>query len=243
MLLKLDEPRLLTESISVISELVSEVKAKINKEGINIIAFDPANVSLVELNMPASIFSQFDVEKEEILGLNLDDLKSVLRRVSADSSIIIKKDSENMLHLEIKGKVQRNFSLALIENNEEAKKKQKLDFESKIEMDSSALTEAINDASVVSDACTFISKKDSFAIEAKGSINKSRIEFTSNDAKLQTENSKSKYSLEYLQKFIKAAKISDKVVVNFSTNYPLQLDFKDKVSISFILAPRVEEED
>jgi len=53
---------------------------------------------------------------------------------------------------------------------------------------------------------------------------------------------KSKYSVEYLKKMIMGGKITDKVTVCFDRDYPLKLDFKevDKVQLSFILAPRVE---
>ena len=114
MLLKLDDVRLLAEPIYILSELVTEVKANISKAGINITAFDPANVSLSMLKIPPSVFSQFDA-KDEKLGLNLEDLKQVLKRTSAGSSIILKKeDDENVLHIDIleKNKAsKRSFSL------------------------------------------------------------------------------------------------------------------------------------
>ena len=53
---------------------------------------------------------------------------------------------------------------------------------------------------------------------------------------------KSKYSLEYLQKFIKAGKLSDVVQIQYSNDYPARLDFKGNVEMTFVLAPRVEEE-
>ena len=44
-----------------------------------------------------------------------------------------------------------------------------------------------------------------------------------------------------MMKFIKALKISSRVVVNFSDDYPLRLDFPgEKMGIGFVLAPRVE---
>jgi len=47
-----------------------------------------------------------------------------------------------------------------------------------------------------------------------------------------------------LQKMIKGTKLTDKVVLNFGNDYPLKLEFNTpKVSLSFILAPRVETED
>ena len=80
MLLKFDNPKLLADSISLISELVLEVKAKISKIGFEITAIDPANAAMVLMKIPASAFSQFEVEKDEELGLNLEDLKQVLKR-------------------------------------------------------------------------------------------------------------------------------------------------------------------
>ncbi|MBS3164526.1 DNA polymerase sliding clamp, partial [Candidatus Woesearchaeota archaeon] len=53
---------------------------------------------------------------------------------------------------------------------------------------------------------------------------------------------RSKYSVEYLKKMVPAAKLADSVQIKFSQDYPLMLDYKviDKVSLSFILAPRVD---
>jgi len=55
---------------------------------------------------------------------------------------------------------------------------------------------------------------------------------------------KSKYSIEYLKKMVIGGKLADKVSISFNNDYPLRLDFKavDKMMLSFILAPRVENE-
>jgi DNA polymerase III sliding clamp (beta) subunit (PCNA family) len=77
-------------------------------------------------------------------------------------------------------------------------------------------------------------------IEGSGSLNSARIEFSGDEA-IISGIAKSRYSLEYLMKFIKASKISERVVVNFSEDYPLRLDFPgEKMGMGFVLAPRVE---
>lgn len=242
MLLKLDKPKLLTDAVSILSELVTEVRAKVSKSGLSIIAIDPANVALVMLKLPASAFSQFKLEQDEELGLNLVDLKTVLRRCSDNGSLILEKQ-DNLLKLSIHDGVNRAFSLALIEIDAEEKQLPSLEFNSKIEIDASALSEAIEDAAIVADACSFAAHKKEglFVIEAKGTLNSARIEFTSDEAKLDISDTKAKYSLEYLQKFIKAARITEKAILQFSTDYPCRLDFKNEhLEIVFILAPRVE---
>ena len=239
MLLRLNEPKLLSDSISLISEIVSEVKLKITRSGLNIVAVDPANVALVSLKFPAALFSELKTEEEENLGVNLEDLKQVLRRADANSTLTIEKE-DNKLKLSIQNTVKRTFHLSLIALETEEKRIPELEFNSKVEIDSSIFSSAIEDAAVVSDSCSF-SVKDKFSVEARGSLHSTKTEFSSDEAKFSGEG-KSKYSLEYLQKFIKASKFSDKVSLQFSTDYPARLDFKGAAEMTFILAPRVEED-
>lgn len=242
MLLKLDHPKLFSEIIGIISELVLEVRLKVSKEGLSIIAIDPANVAMISFKLPSGAFSELEVEKQEVLGISLESLKAVLRRIRGGSVLVITKQ-ENELKLEIRDKVRREFNLALIDIEEEEKELPNLEFTSKIEMASTDFSEAIEDCSVVADSCSFISEPNKFIIQAKGSLNSFKSEF-SDEANITAGDASSKYSLEYLQKMIKATKIVDKTTINFSTDYPLKLEFKTPfIDLSFILAPRVEAED
>lgn len=243
MLLKLDHPKLFSEIISIVSELVLEVRLKVNKEGLSLIAIDPANVAMVMFNLPSQAFSEFEVDSEEVLGVSLESLKAVLRRIKTGSVLVIAKQ-ENELVLQIKDKVKREFNLALIEIEGEEKKIPSLEFVSKIEMSSTDFSEAIEDSSVVADSCSFISEPDKFIIKAKGALNSFKSEFSSDESSITAQTASSKYSLEYLQKMTKATKITDKVIINFSSDYPLKLDFVTPfIQLFFILAPRVEQEE
>lgn len=242
MLLKIDNPKILADVFGIISELVSEVRLKASMEhGLSIVAIDPANVALVSFKIPASSFSAFEASNETI-GISLDSLKNVLRRVSSGSSLVMKTE-DNFLKVEIHDKITRDFSLALIEIESEEKQVPSLEFSSKIEMNSVDFSEAVEDCAIVADSCSFILKEGKFVIEAKG-LNSARNEFSGDEAKIEGSNGKSRYSLEYLQKFVKGAKIADKAGINFSDDYPLKLEFKTSaVELVFVLAPRVENED
>lgn len=243
MLLKLDHPKLFSEIISIISELVLEVRLKVSKEGITLTAIDPANVAMISFKLPNTAFSELEVEGKEVLGVNLENLKAVLRRIHTGSVLVMMRQ-ENELKLQIKDKVTREFSLALIDVEGEEKEVPNLEFSSKIEMSSPDFSEAIEDCGVVADSCSFISESNKFIIQAKGSLNSFKSEFSSDELNIVAEDGHSKYSLEYLQKMVKATKTTDKVRINFSNDYPLRLDFVTPfMELSFILAPRVESED
>jgi len=242
MKLRLDHPKIFSEIISIISDMVLEVRIKVNSDGLSITAIDPANVAMILFKLPADAFSELEVEKEEILGVSLDNLKAVLRRVKAGSIFSMEKE-ENMLKITIQDRIKKEFDLALIDVEGDEKPIPSLNFTSKIEMTSVDFSEAIEDCSVVADSCSFISTPESFVIQGKGNLNAFKSQFT-DEVNIVAEEASGKYSLEYLQKMIKGTKLTDKVVLNFGNDYPLKLEFNTpKVSLSFILAPRVETED
>lgn len=240
MLVKLDNPTLIIKAIDVISDLVTEVRMKINESGIGIVAIDPANVAMVGFTIPKSSFSQFETGPE-ILGINLDNLRKILRRCGSGSSVIFEKKG-NLLGIQIQDRIKRNFTLNLIDVEREEKEFPSLKFSSAVKINSVDFVDSVEDCSVVADACSFIIKDNKFVIEAKG-LNSARSEFSGDEAEItsEVEACKSRYSLEYLQKFAKGAKLFEKTILKFSEDHPLRIDMKSaNLELSFILAPRVE---
>jgi len=238
MILKLDNPKLLSDAIGIVSELVNEVRIKLLEDGMSIVAVDPANVALVIFKFPKESFSQYEIGNE-VWGVNLEDLKRILKRASTSSSVVFEQE-DNQLKISIFDKVKRVFTLALINVESEDKDIPDLNFACKVEMDSVNFAQAVEDAKIVADSCALIAGEGFFMVEGSGNLNSARAEFSGDEAVI-SGIAKSKYSLEYLMKFIKAGKISDKVVVNYSDDYPLRLDFPgEKMGIGFVLAPRVE---
>lgn len=243
MKLTLQSPKILSDIVTIISELVTEVRIKVNKEGMSLTAIDPANVAMIYFKIPNSLFSDFDLDREEEeIGVNLNNLKAVLRRIKPGASLTLER-VENTLNLGIKDRVKRDFALALIEIDADDKPLPEWEFNSVVKLNSDTFTEVIEDCAVVSDACTFIAEPNRFIVEAHG-LNSARAEFTSDEAEIHSGNSTARFSLEYLNKFIKGAKISMNSTLSFSDNHPMRLDFHTgDVVLSFVLAPRVEQED
>lgn len=242
MQLKLDNPKILADMVAIISELVTEVKIKVTKEGVSLTAIDPANVAMAYFKIPAELFSQFEIPNDEILGINLENLKAVLRRCQLGSSLTLSKQ-DNLLKIGIQDKVKRDFTLALIDLDLEEKELPVWEFKSVIKMPSESFVEVIEDCQIVSDACTFIAEPNKFTVEAQGPLNSARAQFSADEIEIHSDFSTARFSLEYLNKFIKGAKISSTVSINFSDNHPMRINFPTgNVILSFILAPRIEQD-
>lgn len=242
MMLKLENPKLFSDIISIISELVTEVKIKVNSDGLALTAVDPANVAMVHFKMPSDLFSEYQLDKPEVLGLNLDNLKAVLRRCKPGSSLTLEKH-ENTLKLGIHDRIKRDFALALIDLDSEEKEMPNWEFNSVVKLNADSLVEVLEDCSIVSDACTFIAEPSKFRVEAYG-LHSAKAEFSSDEAEIHSANSMARFSLEYMNKFSKGAKISNRAQLSFSDNHPLRLDFMTgNVTLSFVLAPRIEQDE
>ncbi len=243
MKLTLSEPKFLKESIAIISELVKETKFKITPDQIEIIAMDPANVAMVIFKMPATMFSEYELKEDTTIAINLDNLKQVLRRTKPTDKLTIEK-TENKLKIVMKEKTTRTFYLPLIDLEERQQRIPQLTTKAKIELLSSTLNEAIEDMDIVGESVILQSDKESLIISSIGDLNRAEVIIKPDEqVKIETEaTQKSKYSIEYLKKMMQGSKLATKATIKFSNDYPLILEYleKDKLSLQFILAPRVD---
>src|SRR5690606_31743311 len=161
--------KLLKESFAIISELVVETRIQVTKEQLEVIAMDPANVAMVIFKMPASIFAQYEISEDEILSINLNNLKQILRR-SKNSDVLTLEKTENKLKITMKEKSTRTFYLPLLELEDRKQKIPSLDFKAIIELKSSALSEAIDDMDVVSESVIFSTETSIFKVSAAGDL-------------------------------------------------------------------------
>lgn len=247
MKLVLAEPKYLTESVSIISELVNEVTLKIQKNKIDIIAMDPANVAMTSFSLLSSAFAEYQVDESKNLSINLEQFKQVLKRAKSSDTITLSSDEKkNKLKIKIVGNSTRTFDLALLNLDEKEPKIPDLSFSVKVTTGTSFFDEAIEDMSIISDALSLTVEKDKFYVDSTSNLHAAKVELSSNEEtsiEVNTSSVSSKYSVEYLKKMIKASKLTNKVQIQFDKDYPLRLDYlvKDKMNLSFILAPRVSD--
>lgn len=245
MKLVLTEPKYFKDSISIISDLVTEARFKVSPDGLELVAMDPANVAMVIFKLLSSCFAQYQLKRPEELAINLNNLKQVLRRIKSDDVLTLETE-ENKLKLQLRGNTTRSFSIPIIEFEDKEQKIPELSFPLTIETSAYTLTESIEDVSVVAESVTFLAEKTFFNIKAEGDLSKAFIEIKPDEETLIKTDSvdkfKAKYSLEYLKKMIAGAKLTDKVSISFNNDYPLKIEYKaiDKLMLSFILAPRVD---
>ncbi|WP_324735605.1 DNA polymerase sliding clamp [Thermococcus sp. SY098] len=234
--------------IATASNLIDEAAFKVTEDGISMRAMDPSRVVLIDLNLPAGIFSKYEVDGEETIGVNMDHFKKILKRGKSKDILILKKGEENFLEVTLQGTATRTFRLPLIEVEELELELPELPFTAKAVVLGEVLKEAVKDASLVSDSLKFIAKENEFIMKAEGETNEVEIKLTLEDEGLLDlevqEETKSAYGISYLADMVKGIGKADEVIIQFGNDMPLQMDYpvRDEGKLTFLLAPRVEEE-
>ena len=246
MRLTLAEPRLLRESVNIISDLVTEITLRVDKEKIEVVAIDPANVALVDFKLLSSAFAEYTVPKPYELAINLEYLKSVLKRAKPmDAVTLVLEEEANRLQVVLFGEGRRTFTVPLIHIEENEQKVPVLTFATRVELSSVRFDEAIEDMGIVSESLSFTSLPEKFLIKAESHQKDAVVEIPAGGETvvqlLQGDTLTSKYSIDYLRKISKGGKLADNVVLEFGDDYPLRVEYKlmDRLRLSFILAPRV----
>jgi proliferating cell nuclear antigen len=178
------------------------------------------------------------------LGINLSNLKQILRRAGSSETMTIETE-DGRLKITFEGATKRTFSIPLIDLEEKDQKVPELKFSAVVKASSSLLSSSIEDADIVSESVSFIVEPKKFIISAEGDLSKALVEIKESEStkiELKGETAKARYSIEYLKKMMTANKLCDTVIISMSNDYPLRLEYAemDKLMIAFILAPRIE---
>lgn len=237
---------LFKDSLTAIAQIIDEAIFKFKPEGIELVAADRAKVAAVDFKISKEAFDEYECEKEINVGLNLDNLLKVVKRIKKTEDMEIKiNEEENRVEIIAKGRSTRTFALPILDlSEEELPPIEKLQFSAKVEIETEIVEEGIDDANTIADSVVFQITSSQFVMLAEGDSSKVELKVdNSQDPSLTLEGeAKARYPVDYLKKFMKASKLSDRIVISFGTDYPMKLEFNtDSVYLAFILAPRVEE--
>ncbi len=247
---KMADAKFLKDMMGAISILVDEATFDLSPEGIKLRAMDPSRVAMVDFEWPKTVFDEYACGESMKMCVNISEMLKLLRRTGKEESVELSLDEKTgKLKIAIMGKYARTFIMPTLEAMEEEVPTPKVTFNVKAKTTTEGLREAIEDANIVSDHVRIEADKEKIVMNAAGDIMGATIEFKSGgDVLLEMEAkeaSKATFSLSYLSEIVKAAvPTSEIVVIEFSTDMPIKLDFQQEKEgkLKYFLAPRIEVE-
>ncbi|MCW4018704.1 MAG: proliferating cell nuclear antigen (pcna) [Candidatus Bathyarchaeota archaeon] len=246
--LKVTDAKLLRDMATAISILVDEATFKIEPDGLKLRAMDPSRVAMIDFEWPKTIFEEYECAEPSRMCINISELLKLLKRASKEESVeLMLDDKTGRLQIKITGKYSRNFTMPTLEASEEEVPTPKISFNVKAKTTTHGLSQAIEDAQLVSDHVKIEADTDKLVLNAAGDLMGATITLQKgSDALLELEakeSSKATFSLSYLSEIIKAASAtSDIATLEFSSDMPVRIDFQQtkEGKLTFFLAPRIE---
>lgn len=254
--LVLAETKLLKDSLKVIKELITEACFTIDREGIKICCLDSANICLTDFKLLSSAFSEYNLNKQSSfkIGLNIKNFYDKIKKIKKEEYIILEYDKEKhgfKLILTFKGNNTKTAKIHIIDIQEEQDNKVDLEFKNLalITTNSKDLKKDFEFITEVAESFILKTYKDKFIFSCVDEFEQPHDLIIEGGRETNTfindveREVKSKYSAQYFKKMLEAELISDRVILKYSDDFPLQISFinKNKVELKFILAPRVDE--
>jgi len=240
----LDDLAILKDSMTSIAELLDETDIVIRQDGIKMISSDRAVVVVVDFFLAREAFKEYNYSTDMRVGVNLLNLLKILKRAGPNDIMSISIDKK--IELKFTGSSSRVFTLPIIDvSKEELPPIDKLEFVSTFDIRSDVFSDGIDDADLISDTLVFMIAGNKLFVNADS--DQSSVELELGDSAMRnfksSDNSRGRYSIEYLKKIVKSKKISEYVNISYSTDYPMRVIFSipNKTRLCFILAPRIEE--
>jgi proliferating cell nuclear antigen len=248
--IKVADAKLLRDMITSISILVDEATFKIEPEGLKLRAMDPSRVAMVDFEWPKTVFDEYICSEQTKMCINISELLKLLKRAGKGETVELGLDEKTgRLQVKIVGKYTRSFTMPTLEASEEEVPTPKLTFNVKVKATTEGLSQAIEDAQLVSDHVKVEADQEKLGLNASGDLMGAEITLLKGSDTIldleAKEPSKATFSLSYLSEIIKAASAtSDIATLEFSSDMPIRLDFQQAKEgrLTFYLAPRIETE-
>jgi len=233
----------LKDAVSATTRLVDEGKFRIRDDGMRLRAVDPADAAMVTLTLEEAAFDSYESSEDETeIGMDLDKLEDILGVLRSGDNVQVELDGSR-LSLASDG-FDYEMTLPDPSSIRQEPKVPDLDLTAEIFMEGSDLRRAVKAAQKVSDHIELRTEDDVFVLETSGDSDTMKFEMKGEDLidVDTTEDSRSLFSLDYLDDMSKAIGSAPEIRIRLGTDLPVMIDFEldEGVHVEYLLAPRIE---
>jgi len=232
--------------LDALSKVVDEVNMVITSGGVKAVALDPAHVALITIDLPPESFIEYSIEEGDRveLGFNVANTAKIVKRGKKGDKLDIEVTDERVTWSIIGATIKR-YRLLNLEVPVPDVPETSLEFKIRVTMIVDPFKNALKDAEAVGDTVVLEAPdEDTFIIRGEGvAVAEARIK-KDTPAVIEfevKEPGKSAYSIDYLKHILSLTKVADTIVIEFSQDMPLRLQFQLPAGgkVTYLLAPKI----
>lgn len=229
--------------ISAMSTLVQEAAFVVSPEGLKLKAMDPSHVALVDLDLPAKVFDNFDVKEATTIGVNLMEMNRVMSRAKPDDQLTIEL-ADSHLALTFSGASERHFSVPVVDVEPEDLPEPKLELTAEVEVTAGIVQDGVKDAELVGDTVKIEASKNGIRIYAESDRGSSELKLGAGNKALPKLDVKAPaqagYQVKYLGDILRGCHPADTIGIRLGTDLPILVEYPiADGKLRFLLAPRI----
>ncbi len=248
MRLRFIDARVWRYAMNAIGKIIDEAAFRFTEDGLKLRAIDASRIVMVDFTMNRESFDEYEVSKEEVVGVNMEDLVKILRRAVKEDQLELETLEAGRLAVSFIGKGRRTFIIPSLETLAEELPELNIPFTVHVKMLPSVFRDVVKELEPISDAIEFIVKKDERKIIAKasGDIVEAEIELTEESGALiefnAEEDARAIYTIDYLSDISAAAQAANELILELASAVPCKLEYilPQEGRLVFYVAPRVE---
>lgn len=227
----------------VLKEILNDVNVYFTPQGVSIVTLDTARTSLVDLNLSADNFEEYECSEPIIAGVNIANTFKLLKSITNNDVLTISITSKEFMDIEILSeskKQKSNFQLKLLDIDESQIEVPELDATCMTTMPSVDFQRICRDMSNIGSEIAIARHRNIMTLACEG-------DFANQETTLETvehvDNSVSGvFSLKYLNIFTKATGMCASVqVVQEQAFLILQYNVANLGHLKFYLATKATE--
>ena len=232
----------LIECLDTLRTLVLEAKFVLTPEAMSVNAVDPANVAMVNLDLPSAAFSSYEATEAE-LGIDLRKLSDILDMAAKDEALGLELDeAQHRLVVRMRGLA---YTMSLLDPSSIRKgpKMPALQLPGLAVIHGDNFKRGMKAAGKVSDYVSVGIHGDTFFIEGTGDVDSVKFELKREQMlELRSSEVKALFSLDYLSDISKIAGKSERVSIELGNDFPARISHSvaGEGAVVYIVAPRVE---
>jgi len=251
---KLEKASTFHKSVKALSDIVKEVNFEFTEEGIRVQAMDPVHVAIVLLVLSSEGFDSYECSQNTTIGLKLKDVLDALKCASNDDPMYIEYNDDTpkiLFKFEGKGQISE-FSINIIDLEEEGLSIPDMEYAAKIDMESSRFQRICKDLKVWGELVQITALKSGVVVlQTNGENGSAKIKLPGEDGadeegvKIEVSDEvEGSFGVNYLNYFTKATPLSERVEIGLSNGIPLSVTYKMEKKLGqmvFHLAPSSKE--
>ena len=236
------ESRILKNWLKAIKAITNEFRMEIQKEnGWLVTAINDANTALIDISLQKDAFDKYEVKKNLIVAIDCDLLEHIVKDARGNIDLEITREKL----IAVTNNTRFEIRLLSPETIREPSVSSELDFKAKIYLYTEDLRRGLQAAERVSqwDEVVLAVKDNHFFVKSVGESEVMEMMLSADDLiKLEGENCRSMFSLNYLTPMIKAVNTKP-LKIELGTDEPIKIAWKDEnMSVMYLLAPRVSDD-